>query len=96
MEGMITFGNKRSYEDFKKQIPNPVLPLFNSIREYCFSLEDKVVEDIRMHRVVFCKSMTFRWFLDVEPVRDGVIMKVQKSRKEPIQIIQIKKDQEIL
>ena len=25
-----------------------------------------------MHRVVFCKSMTFRWFLDVEPEKDGV------------------------
>jgi hypothetical protein len=39
--------------------------------------------------------MTFRWFVDVEPEREGVIIKIQKSRKEPIQIIQIKKDQEI-
>ena len=48
-----------------------------------------------MHRVVFCKSMTFRWFIDVEPERDGVIIKIQKSRKDPIQTIQIKKDQPI-
>ena len=95
MEGIISFGNKRSYEDFKKQIPSQVLPLFDSIREFCFSLGEKVVEDVRMHRVVFCKSMTFRWFADVEPEREGVIIKIQKSRKEPIQIIQIKKDQEI-
>ena len=53
MEGIISFGNKRNYEDFKKQIPNSVLPLFDSIRKFCFSLGDKVVEDIRMHRVVF-------------------------------------------
>jgi len=92
---MISFGNKRSYEDFKKQIPSSVLPLFNTIREFCFSLDDKVIEDVRMHRVVFCKSMTFRWFVDVEPERDGVIIKIQKSRKEPIQIIQIKKEQKI-
>jgi hypothetical protein len=92
---MISFGNKRSYEDFKKQIPTSVLPLFNTIREFCFSLDGKVVEDVRMHRVVFCKSMTFRWFVDVEPERDGVIIKIQKSRKEPIQIIQIKKEQKI-
>jgi len=94
MEGMISFGNKKNYEDFKKQIPSSVLPLFDSIREFCFSLGDKV-EDVRMHRVVFCKSMTFRWFADVEPKRDGVIIKIQKNRKEPIQIIQIKKDQKI-
>jgi predicted transport protein len=95
MEGMISFGNKKNYEDFKKQIPSSVLPLFDSIREFCFSLGDKVVEDVRMHRVVFCKSMTFRGFADVEPKRDGVIIKIQKNRKEPIQTIQIKKDQKI-
>ena len=92
---MISFGNKRNYEDFKKQIPIPVLPLFDSLREFCFSLGDKVIEDVRMHRVVFCKSMTFRWFADVEPEKEGIIIKIQKNRKEPIQIIQIKKDQEI-
>ena len=95
MEGIISFGNKRSYEDFKKQIPTLVLPLFDSIREFCFSLGDKVVEDVRMHRIVFCKSMTFRWFADVEPEREGVIIKIQKSRKDPIQIIRVKIDQEI-
>ena len=95
MNELISFGNNRTYEDFKKQIPSPVLPLFDSIREFCFSLGDKVVEDIRMHRVVFCKSMTFRWFVDVEPEKEGVIIKIQKSRKEPIEIIHIKKEQEI-
>jgi len=96
MEGIISFGNKRDYEDFKKQIPSSVLPLFDSIREFCFSLGDNVVEDIRMHRVVFCKSITFRWFADVEPQREGVIIKIQKSRKDPVEIIQISKEQNIL
>ena len=95
MEGLISFGNKRNYEDFKKQIPLTVLPLFDSIRKFCFTLGENVLEDVRMHRVVFCKSMTFRWFIDVEPERDGVIIKIQKSRKDPIQTIQIKKDQQI-
>jgi len=95
MKGMISFGNKRSYEDFKKQIPATVLPLFDSIREFCFKLGENVLEDVRMHRVVFCKSMTFRWFIDVEPEQDGVIIKIQKSRKESIQTVQIKKDQQI-
>ncbi|MGY5148979.1 MAG: hypothetical protein ACW9W3_02850 [Candidatus Nitrosopumilus sp. bin_68KS] len=95
MEGIISFGNKRDYEDFKKQIPSSVLPLFNSIREFCFSLGENVVEDIRMHRVVFCKSITFRWFVDVEPQSEGVIIKIQKSRKQPIEVIQISKEQKI-
>ena len=95
MEGMISFGNKRNYDDFKKQIPSIVQPLFDSIREYCLSLGENVVEDIRMHRVVFGKSIIFRWFVDVEPEIDGIIIKVQKNRKEHPQIFQIKVGQEI-
>ncbi len=95
MEGIISFGSKRNYDDFKKQIPSQVLPLFDSIREFCLSLGKNVVEDVRMHRVVFCKSITFRWFVDVEPEREGAIIKVQKNRKEPVQIVKIKKDQQI-
>ena len=96
MDGLISFGNKRNYEDFKKQIPVTVLPLFDSIRKFCFNLGENVLEDVRMHRVVFCKSMTFRWFIDVEPEKDGVKIKIQKNRKDPIQTIQIKEDQKIL
>jgi len=66
MVGFVSFGNNRSYEDFKKQIPVSVQPLFDSIREYCIGLGENVVEDVRMHRVLFGKSMTFRWFADVE------------------------------
>ena len=96
MENLIGVGNGRTYEDFHKQIPEHVKPKFDELRQFCLKLGDKLVEDVRMHRVVFCKSMTFRWFIDVEPEKDGVVVKIQKSRKDPIQIIQIKKDQQIL
>lgn len=32
----------------------------------------------------------------LKPEREGVIIKIQKNRKETIQIIQIRKDQKIL
>jgi len=96
MDGIVSFGNKRSYDDFKKQIPSTIQPLFDSVREFCLSLGENVVEDIRIHRVVFGKSMTFRWFADVEPEREGIIIKIQKSRKEDPQILQIKIGQEII
>ena len=94
MLGNISFGNKRNFEEFKKQIPISVLPLFEEMREFCFSLGDNIIEDVRMHRVVFCKSMTFRWFADLEPSEEGIILKIQKNRKEPIQIIKILKDED--
>ncbi len=95
MDELVSFGNNRTYEDFKKQIPILVQPLFDSIREFCLSLGKNVVEDVRMHRIVFGKSMTLRWFADVEPQNDVIIIKIQKNRKEPQQVINIKLDDEI-
>jgi len=46
----------------KKADPR-VQPLMDSLRKFCFSLGSNVVEDVRMHRVVFCKSFAFRWFV---------------------------------
>ncbi len=95
MDKLVSFGNKRTYEDFKKQIPILVQPHFDSIREFCLSLGKNVVEDVRMHRIVFGKSMTLRWFADVEPQNDVIIITIQKNRKEPHQIVNIKLDDEI-
>jgi len=72
----------RGYDDFMKEADPKVQPLMDSLRKFCFSLGSNVVEDIRMHRVVFCKSFAFRWFVDVEPQSDSVLLKIQKSRKE--------------
>jgi hypothetical protein len=92
---LASFGTGRTYDDFKKQIPVPVLPLYGTIRDYCFSLGENVVEDIRMHRIVFGKSMTFRWFADVAPEKDTVVIKIQKDRKEPANIISISVNQDL-
>lgn len=95
MDGLISSGNHRTFEDFKKQIPAAAMPIFQEIRQYCMSLGNNVVEDVRMHRIVFGKSMTFRWFADLEPSQEGVIIKVQTNRKEPPVIIDVKLNQEI-
>lgn len=54
-----------------------------------------MVEDIRMHRIVFGKSMTFRWFADVAPQENSVIIKIQKNRKESPQNLQVELDQDL-
>jgi len=79
MDGIVSFGNKRDYEDFKKQLSPQIIPIFDLIRDFCFSLGDNVIEDVRMHRIVFCKSITFRWFLDMEPENDSILLKIQKN-----------------
>ena len=82
MDGIVSFGNKKSYEEFRNQISLKIKPHFELLRNFCFSLGDNVIEDVRMHRIVFCKSITFRWFLDMEPDLDSIVLKSQKNRKE--------------
>ncbi len=94
MEGLF-LGPKRNYDDFKKQIPSDLLPAFDSLRQFCLSLGSNVVEDIRAHRIVFGKSLSFRWFVDLEPDQQGIIVKIQKNRKEPFNTISIKPNQDL-
>lgn len=89
MEGLIS-GKKRTYDEFRSSMPSSVATLFDEIRSYCLALGQNVVEDIRMHRIVFAKSIKFRSFADVEPQRDSVIIKIKKDRKEPEKELQIK------
>ena len=95
MENLIGVGNGRTYEDFERQIPKPVKPLFDKLRIYCKSLDEKVIEDVRMHRVVFCKTMTFRWFADLEPTQSSIIIKIQKERKTEPKVLEITSEQDL-
>jgi hypothetical protein len=80
MDGLF-LGPKRNYEDFKKQIPKSVFFMFDSLREYCLSLGSNVVEDVRAHRLVFGKSLSFRWFVDLEPEGNSIIVRYNETER---------------
>ncbi len=58
--------------------------LLVKIREYAFSLGDNVIEEARPHRIVYAKSLTFRYFLDIYPRSKDLIVSIRRNRKEPI------------
>ena len=89
MDKLISSGQK-NYEDFKKKLTSSVIPLLDIIRSYCLSLGTDVIEDVRMHRIVFCKSFSFRFFADIEPQNDSLIIKIYFGRKKPQKIIKLK------
>lgn len=93
MEGFIS--SRRNFEDFRRQIPENVKSQFEELREFCLSLGDKVVEDVRMHRIVFSKSFSFRWFADLEPDNNEILLKIQTSRKLPQTTIVIKENMQL-
>jgi hypothetical protein len=94
MDGLF-LGPKRSYDDFKKQIPQETMPNFDSLRQFCLSLGPNVVEDVRAHRIVFGKSLSFRWFADLEPDQKTIVVKIQRDRKEPFRTIKVERDQNL-
>jgi hypothetical protein len=89
MDGFFQ-GQRRTFESFKTQIKPSILLVFDSLRQYCIALGDNVVEDVRAHRVVFGKSLSFRWFVDLEPEAEDIIIKIQRNRKEPQKIITLR------
>lgn len=95
MDDLVFSGHIKGYDDFKKQITPSVRPLLDSLRDYCFSFGKNVVEDVRMHRIVFCKSMTFRFFADMEPRQDLILIKIRRDRKEPQKEVEIKPGQNL-
>lgn len=68
----------------KKQteLPKKTKTLFDELRNFCLSLGNDVIEDVRMHRIVFCKSINFRWFADIKPDNNTLLITIQKNRKE--------------
>ena len=95
MDDLVFSGHIKDYDDFKKQITPSVRPLLDSLRAYCFSFGKNVVEDVRMHRMVFCKSMIFRFFADMEPQQDSILIKIRSDRKEPQKEVEIKPGQNL-
>lgn len=58
--------------------------ILSDLRNYVKSLGNNVIEEVRPHRIVYAKSLTFRTFLDVQPANDHLLISIRKSRAEPI------------
>ncbi|MFZ0325898.1 MAG: hypothetical protein WBP64_05615 [Nitrososphaeraceae archaeon] len=64
--------------------------LLIEIRDFIRSLGDNVIEEIRPHRIVYAKSLTFRTFLDIQPRGNSLVFSIRKSRTEPASVCTIR------
>ncbi|TVP41302.1 hypothetical protein [Candidatus Nitrosocosmicus arcticus] len=69
--------------------------LLVNFRDFVLSLGDNVIEEVRPHRIVYAKSLTFRYFLDIYPRNNDLVMEIRKSRKEPAKEYVVSNTQEI-
>ena len=65
------------------------------IRNFVKSLGDNVIEEVRPHRIVYSKSLTFRIFLDILPKNDSLIISTRSSRNESAAILTVKAVEEV-
>lgn len=56
--------------------------LLISLRKKVQALGDNVIEEVRPHRIVYAKSLTFRYFLDIQPSTDKLVISIKKNRTE--------------
>jgi hypothetical protein len=69
--------------------------ILQQLRIFVKSLGENVIEEVRPHRVVYAKTLTFRTFLDVQPRNDSIILSIRRGRNEPEITHSIKTIQEL-
>ena len=84
-----------SFESHLVNLGKDIEILLVSLREFVLSLGDNVIEEVRPHRIVYAKSLTFRYFLDIYPRNNDLIIEIRKNRKEPAKEYVVSNIQEI-
>jgi hypothetical protein len=70
------------FENHLEGLEEETKTLLLNLRNFVKSLGDNVIEEVRPHRIVYAKSLTFRTFLDIQPKKDSLTISLKKSRIE--------------
>jgi hypothetical protein len=81
--GLLPSGNNIPFETHLEHVDAQRKEMLIDIRSFAKSLGPSVIEEIRPHRIVYAKTLTFRTFLDVEPAGDRLIVEIRSGRTEP-------------
>ncbi len=81
--GLLPSGNSIPFETHLEHLDAHRKEFMLGIRSFAKSLGPNVIEEVRPHRVVYAKTLTFRTFLDVEPAGDHLIVEIRSGRTEP-------------
>lgn len=62
-------------------LPEDRRELLDRIRKSILSIAPDIVEDIRMHRVIFGRRAVLRTFLDLQPEKDGFRISFPRQKR---------------
>jgi len=81
-------GGGHSFEMHLGGLQEPAKSIMADLRKFSLALGAAVIEEVRPHRVVYAKTLTFRTFLDIEPAGDHLILEIRAGRQlSPSKII---------
>lgn len=72
-----------TFESHLDGLRDDMKELLLELRRSVKSLGENVIEEIRPHRIVYAKTLTFRTFLDIQPRPDSIVISIRKGRNEP-------------
>jgi hypothetical protein len=78
---MIKFG-LYPFEFHLQGLEEETMTSLLNLRTFIKGLGNSVIEEVRPHRIVYAKSLTFRTFLDMQPKKDSLIISLRKDRNE--------------
>src|SRR5215813_13426515 len=70
------------FENHLEGLEEETMTSLLNLRNYVKSLGNSVIEEVRPHRIVYAKSLTFRTFLDIQPKKDSLTISLRKGRNE--------------
>ena len=81
------------YDTFLERVPPQARHTLDGLRKICLDLGG--VESVRAHRVVYGRGMTHRWFADIEPAADHIILKTRRGWRHPPLVTTIPYDTDV-
>jgi hypothetical protein len=87
-------GDSLDFESLLARVEGEMKNLLLDARRFVKSFGNDIIEEVRPHRVVYAKSLTFRIFLDIKPEIHCLIISIKKGRTQPVITRTIKNVQE--
>jgi len=80
--GLYSDKSTITFENHLQGLEEETMTLLLNLRNFIKGLGNNVIEEVRPHRIVYAKSLTFRTFLDIEPKRDSLTVSLRQGRNE--------------
>lgn len=93
--GLLPSGNSIPFELHLDQLDAERRELMLDLRSFAKSLGPGIIEEVRPHRVVYAKTLTFRTFLDVQAAGDRLVVEIRSGRTDPPSHVEVKDKQDL-